>query len=330
MMMEGAAPLWITPLVKCQRASPDIGRYEVLQRIVTEGPNDSEIETAIELFIGPDDVPLWKRVIVRSGPLCPPVTHASFPLTDDDSLPVGNAICWAAFPEQPNHKLLCVLANPCLLCIWDVYPDQPSSVGEGQSIPLPFEATSIFSLQGEGLLIQRVETVDDHVDADWNEVEEEDGFVLKAPPRPVRTSLDTLQVPSIPSLFSLSHPMDDVLPITSVNVMISDVFEKVLFVGALSGVDATKPYAERTEFQQTICVTYHTQKKRYVGEIKLETTNNLCSILTRRSDMLYGNSKKLPRLLLKHLFGKSVSTGGLNKDGTVILEFCSKISMTWN
>ncbi len=279
-MMEKPAPLFINPIIKCRQGNPDIGRYEILQRILTTGPNDSEIETAIELFIGPDNSPLWKRVIVRSGPMCPQVTHASFPLTDEDSLPQGNAICWASFEEQPDHKFLCVLANPSLLCIWDVYPDQPSSVGEGHSIPLPFEASSIHALHGQGLLMQRVDTVDDYVDVDWHEVEEEDGFVLKAPPRPVRTSLETLQAPSIPSHFSLSHPLDDVLPISNTTGMVSDVFEKVLFVGELTGVDFAKENHERIEFQQTICVTYHAQKKRYVGRSTVRTIKSWDSILT--------------------------------------------------
>lgn len=261
--MDTGAPLWINPLVRCQHDVPDIGHYEILQRIVTEGPNDSEIETAIELYIGPEETPLWKRVIVRSGPTCPQVTHASFPLADEDSLPTGNAICWAAFSDQPHHKLLCVLANPTLLCIWDVYPDQPTSVGEGHSIPLPFEASSIHTMPREGLLIQRVETFDDQLFVDSHEFDEDDsGFVLKAPPRPVRTSLDTLHVPAMPSLFSLSHPLDDVLPVAGSAGIFSDVFEKVLHVGEVTGIDTTKGSHEMIEFRRTICVTYHKHKKR--------------------------------------------------------------------
>lgn len=305
---EDATPLWITPLVKCRREEPDVGRYEILQALVTESPNNnnntrdgttSEIETALEVFFGPDDVPLWKRVVVRSGPICPQsVIHASFQLPNleggqvvDASAPTGNALCWTAFPDHPDHALLCVLASPTLLCIWDVYPDrnQASSVGEGHSIPLPFEAHSIHALEGgqSGLLIQRIETIDDHLDAQnqiWTtnndnaaDVDDDDGgFVLKAPPKPVRTSIDTLNISStsvqaIPSLFSLSHPLDDVLPIYdmthchgtgSLPGVITDVFEKVLFVGTLSGVDPNDDYLNRKEFRYPICVTYHVQKKR--------------------------------------------------------------------
>lgn len=310
---ENAAPLWITPLVKCQPQVPEVGRYETLQRLVSGSPvhKDAEIETAIEIFIGPKEVPLWKRVVVRSGPICPQkVIHASFQLPGLDgdidsssSSPPGNALCWAAFAEQPKHPLLCVLANPTLLCIWDVYPDakHASSVGEGHFVPLPFEASSIHALPGSqaGLLIHRIETVDDHLDAQsriWNTTprnttnnnntaalddNDDDGFVLKAPPKPVRTSMDTLNVsssmmspPAIPSLFSLSHPLDDVLPISNMTnftpdiqqqiqaSIMSDVFEKVLFVGTLTGVDPKDDYLDRKEFQYPICVTYHTLKKR--------------------------------------------------------------------
>ena len=334
---EDATPLSIRPLVKCCRGQPDVGRYEILQSLVSELPrqhsattttNDdenananananvdtvAEIETALEVFIGPDDVPLWKRVVVRSGPICPePVIHASFPLPGERdegstvslsslSSPVGNALCWTAFPEQPDHLLLCVLASPTLLCIWDVYPGTSTAnhsnansrsrslVGEGHSTPLPFEASSILALMSEGtggpsgLLIQRVETIDDHLDAQQqhynngeleDDDDDDDDFVLKAPPRPVRTSMDSFQHPNttstVPSLFSLSHPLDDVLPIaerkestsTYPPGMITDVFEKVLFVGTLSGVDPKEDYLDRQEFCYPICVTYHTHKKR--------------------------------------------------------------------
>ena len=307
---ENASPLWIQPLVKCSRDTPEVGRYEILQRVVTESPvyKDAEIETAIERYIGPNDIPLWKRVVVRSGPICPqPIIHASFPLPgldgdaesyDSSSPPSGNALCWTAFAEQPNHPLLCVLANPTLLCIWDVYPDEkhPCSVGEGHCVPLPFEASSIHPLTGghPGLLIQRIETVDDHLDAQskiWTTTkttvgldnmndddyddDDDDHFVLKAPPKPVRTSMDPLNASStafsaIPTLFSLLHPLDDVLPISNMTNcspgiqpgMIDDVFEKVIFVGTLSGVDPKEDYLGRTEFRYPICVTYHTVKKR--------------------------------------------------------------------
>lgn len=296
---ENATPLFISPVIKCQREETDIGRYEVLQKSVTEAPyhEDGEIETALEIYYGPDDTPLWKRVVVRSGPICQEtVTHASFQLEGlegevDVTSPLGNVLCWAAFPEQPDHAFLCVLASRTLLCIWDVYPDpdQASSVGEGQSIALPFEAASIHALEGghSGLLIQRMEAIDDHLDAQnmtWNkdnygttlEVDDDDSeFILKPPPRPVRTSIDTLNASTatsaIPSLFSLSHHLDDVLPVSDLTdrttpgsqpAIFSDVFEKVIFVGTVSGVDPNSNYLDKREFRYPVCVTYHTHKKR--------------------------------------------------------------------
>jgi hypothetical protein len=279
---EEAAPLWITPMVKCSRDEPDVGRYETLQRLVTASParKDAEIETLLQVYIGPNsDIPLWKRVVVRSGPLCPrPVVHASFQLPEgeDDLLPAGNLVCWASFPEQPDHSYLCVLASATLLCIWDVYPDEnhASSVGEGHSISLPFEACSIFALEGgqSGLLIQRIETTDDYLETrDYVEEDYGDGGFVLGPPRPVRTSMEPTAPAPVPSLFSLSHPLDDVLPIsnmTNTNTshsqpgMITDVFEKVLFTGSFSGVDRKVNYLDRKEFHYSICVTYHTQRKR--------------------------------------------------------------------
>lgn len=286
------APLWITPLVKCPREETDVGRYETLQRLVSACPADenAEIETLLQVFIGPEsDIPLWKRVVVRSGPLCPlSVVHASFQLPEgeDDLLPSGNLLAWVAFPEEPDHFYLSVLASPTSLCIWDVYPDENnrtgSSVGEGHSIALPFEASSIHALEGgqSGLLIQRIETSEDYLDAkdfvkEDHMEDDDDGFVL-GPPMPVRTSMANSVAPQqveVPSLFSLSHPLDDVLPISNMtNVasndlaprpgMITDVFEKVIFTGSLSDVDPRVDYLERKELRHSICVTYHTQKKR--------------------------------------------------------------------
>jgi len=344
---EAATPLWITPLVQCTDDEPDVGRYETLQRLVTASPAavsstgsfslGGEIETLLQVYIGPEsDTPLWRRVVVRSGPLCPRRTvHASFqiPEGEDDVILSGNVLCWASFtqdrPQQSSqrrhqqrkqqqshqHLYLCVLASPTLVCIWDVYPEKgnDSSVGEGHSISLPFEASSIHALEGgqSGLLIQRIETAEDYweamnvtlnVAADGNSSprmgysrdtlghdheEDDDGFVL-GPPQPVRTSIEPPPTPPVmevvPSLFSLSHPLDDVLPISynsrmatatttssspnlpppiqSNHTMISDVFEKVLFSGSLSWVDPKVGYLDRKECHIPICVTYHIQKKR--------------------------------------------------------------------
>jgi hypothetical protein len=140
----------------------------------------------------------------------------------------------------------------------------------------------------------------------------DDGFDLKPPPKPVRLggrdSTDASKsyrntmctttatsagandhdmvasaVLSVPSLFSLSHPLGDVLPLilSEKNVEddetrndspahkhsgpVTDVFEKILFVGTADWVDPTiDSQFERQMQSQVICVTYHTLLKRCV------------------------------------------------------------------
>ena len=215
----------------------DCGRYEVLQKLITSSQFSSttgyevefaEIESCLEQFVGPDGSVLWRRVVVRSGPSSPrQVIHASYmlpqdssfaPKSSDDSYP--STLCWTSFPDRPDHPLLCVLANPTLLCIWDVYPSPSHSSkqshqssesdakvieseelggGEGYNIALPFEACAIYGVgNGEhGLLLQRSESTEDIIaynnktsaDDEAFNLEpnhDDDGFILKPPPRPVR------------------------------------------------------------------------------------------------------------------------------------------------
>jgi hypothetical protein len=219
-----------------------------------------------------------------SSALFSSLPNAASPSTSQDSNARPSVLCWTTFPDRPDHPLLCVLANPTLLCIWDVYPS--SSVtsegtetnaaaseelehGEGHNIPLPFEAYAIYSVgNGEhGLLLQRCETTEDIIAYNnktyyrWEggdgEVTSEsnhddDGFILKAPPRPVRLrdsvggsatltglNVSTATTPTmmgggggvaaegastapnasavIPSLFSLHHPQGDILPVSTVS-----------------------------------------------------------------------------------------------------------------
>jgi hypothetical protein len=302
---QEAAPLWITPLLNYCKKDPESGHYEVLRRLVTPSPNpdqnsndEAEIETAIETFIGPDGgAALWRRVVVRSGPSSPrQVVHASFLLPDDNGSHLSSSdasVCWTAFPERPDHKLLCVLASPTVLCIWDVYPQggEADLGGAGHSsIPLPFEACGIYAMDHHGLMLQRTETFDDRLAFDvqnktWTSTglqgeDDDDGFVLKAPPRPLRLrdsmgnsdmgslNVSTAASNSVPSLFSLSHPLDDILPVSNLPDrdlhpgIVTDVFEKVLFVGFLRWTDPTEAVVDRKEYTQSICVTYHTQRKR--------------------------------------------------------------------
>ena len=318
---EGASPLWMTPLWNCtsRREEEDYeenGHYEILQRIVgTHGNNNNaEMETALETFVH-KGVALWRRVVVRSLSRVP-VIHASYRLAQNNNESIlgdDSVLCWTSFPTRPQHQMLCVLASPTVLCIWDVYPQpnnnnnnnssQDLGSGEGHSIPLPFEASGIHAMMGQGLLLQRKETLEDRFaaldaaatatllgDEDMEDMEE-DGFILKAPPRPVRlrestgttTTTTNLHISTtnmsnnnnhssvvVPSLFSLSHPLDDVLPISRLpaagdfGAAVTDVLEKILFVGVLRWTDPSQAVIDRTEYSQPICVTYHAQRKRYV------------------------------------------------------------------
>ena len=296
---EAATPLWLTPLLKYQREETEIGHYETLKRLISPSQkpdsDEAEIETVVESFIGPGGLALWRRVVVRSGPSCPKqAIHASYMLPNDagcKSLSFGPIVCWAAFPEHPEHKLLCVLGSPTLLYIWDVYPrgKEADLGGEGHSIALPFEACGIHSIEGgHGLLLQRTETLEDGLAFDaqnrtWTSTglqgeDEEDGFVLKAPPRSVRmrestgTSLGSLnlaaQNTAVPSLFSLSHPLDDILPVSKLldgeihALTFTDVFEKIIFTGEIKWTDPKEATIDRKEYSRSICVTYHIHKKR--------------------------------------------------------------------
>ena len=139
---------------------------------------------SLEEYLGPAREVLWRRVAVRGCVGADRVLHASFSLPDDDygstfaasddkhedTFVEDHTICWASFPERPDHKLLCVLASPILLCIWDVYPlsENKSSEsiggGEGNFLTLPFEARGIFPLaDNNGLLLQRKQTIEDHL-----------------------------------------------------------------------------------------------------------------------------------------------------------------------
>jgi hypothetical protein len=263
---SNATPLWITPLF--QKDCKDDGCYRTVKRLVTRTPNPAcagtahgEVETSLEEYLGPSGEILWRRVAVRSYTDTDPVLHASFMLPGDESAPCASnendgykvedhTICWTSFPERPEHKVLCVLASPLLLCIWDVYPSNNGDTadesigGEGHSVALPFEARSIFPLADHhGLLLQRRETIDDRIidesvkpSSTWMSRgvmdDEYDGgsFVLQDPPNPVRFGLAspsgmemTIKQPSpmasasaepVPSIFSLRHPLDELRPMT--------------------------------------------------------------------------------------------------------------------
>jgi hypothetical protein len=284
-------PLWVRPLWNTNQEEEERvgGRYVTYQRLVLEHEEDGEVETRVQVFYENSNHQevLWRRVVVQSSPPSRTV-HASYMLPKEH-LVDGNIVCWTTFSSS-KATYLCVLASPTLLQAWDVY-----SGGGGHSIPLPFEACGIFSCSSGGLLLQRKETLEDAIPLDalhksWtcmgldDDDDNGDGFVLKAPPRPVRlrestgTATSTLNSASttnhlmvgagptnnIPSLFSLSHPLDDILPVSYIcekegNQIFDNVFEKIIFTGVVEWLDVEKQPQERS-----ICVTYHTHKKRYV------------------------------------------------------------------
>lgn len=314
------APLWISPLYQ-KESSSENGSYRTVKKLVTCTPNPDtfhgEVETCLEEYIGSTGKVLWRRVAVRGCIGADRVLHASFKLPEDDGSIVSSAadndgnstindeiMCWTSFPERPNHKLLCVLANPLLLCIWDVYPTSGDNYasesiggGEGNSLTLPFEARGIFPLEdNNGILLQRKQSLEDRIlqnELKWRGeggFDDDADFVLHDPPAPVRlgTMLAspsgmemTIPQPSpqhsaatfmfaVPSLFSLKHPLDEILPLAmlerdgSQSSSPPDVLEQVLFVGALRWVENDCNSFGTVEHSQQICVTYHNQRKRYV------------------------------------------------------------------
>lgn len=348
------ASMWIHPLSIRELPTDDAddesqsnkpasrnGSYQVIQLLVTASPNlclpEAEIETLLETYTTPTGEFLWRRVAVWSGPTTNRrVLHASFilPHNNNDSGPTVESlqtsddaplheqpslVCWAAFPERPHHKLLCVLVNPSTLTIWDVYPsnddddrtpetDKVYVSAEGHSVSLPFQCNKIHPLgDAQGILLERKE---DQEDLDARKVAEAcqtmdishpelDEFFLKVPPRNTRVSAggvgsdnhnhdnpaSTPQTPhhlatprtaytvapvEVSSLFSLKHPLEDVLPVSLLSQdnsnddsLVTDVFEKVLYSSNLKWTDDQDHYLSKQEYQQPICVTYNTILKRH-------------------------------------------------------------------
>jgi hypothetical protein len=151
------------------------GKYHVLQRLVSAHPfrqgshwnsndDDTSIETTLEIWKSFNDESdtSWMRVAVYSGPDGCRNLHASYQLPAEahpSSLAdqEGNhaTLCWAAFPEQPSHPLLCVLLHSTAVCMWDVYPDKNSLVtgGDGWTVSLPFDCCGIHAIGDSGGLL---------------------------------------------------------------------------------------------------------------------------------------------------------------------------------
>lgn len=184
-----------------------------------------------------------QRIAVYSGPeTSPRVCHASFLLpADADPNHSQRPMAWTTFPGHPDRFILCVLLHATNVCLWDVYPfsdrcnddddeeeegrennntnhrstsrptHQLSLPAEGWTITLPFDCCAILSLPGRGLLLQRLQHAD----------ENDDGFFLQSPPTVTNTTTvnHTNDVPffdpdpAIPALFTLDHPLQDVVPV---------------------------------------------------------------------------------------------------------------------
>lgn len=224
-------------------------------------------------------------------------------------------VCWAGFPERPKHLLLCVLVNPVTLSIWDVYPDSEDVYvsGEGHSVSLPFQCCAIHPLgESHGLLLQRKEDHED-VQVHRNSLalhnllgnEEDEDFFLKMPVPNARmdeggtaslhpsgtaqfsSPRSALAPPDVSSLFSLRHPLEDVLPVMNFadgeaqSTLVTDVFEKILYTGVLRWTDHSDDYLEKTLYEQPICVSYHMIRKRQVITIDMTSciiSPSLCLI----------------------------------------------------
>ena len=270
-MTKHSKPVPIEALIDLTGDRPST--HETAQRIVRPHPQfpESSIETVWEVF--PDKS---MRIAVYSGPdSLPRVLHSSFALPPDADPPIAdqNLMAWTSFPDDPTHLVLCALINATAVTVWDVYPsagEEHSSLmlpAEGWTISLPFECCSILAVEQRGLFLQRLEYAEDMQQA----VEEDDGFFLKSPPpianreKGPRHSIAPPPAPpetpsnAVPSLFSLTHPLEDVLPVCQLIAgtirPITDVYEKLVWMGQAEWVDPTKSYEERKMNTQVLIVT---------------------------------------------------------------------------
>ena len=268
---ESGNPYLATPLFQHKRTnheSNDSNRphRKIIHSIVTPLPfsfshdelnmndgNVGEIEISIEEY-HQHNSPLLRRIAIRSyGDTSTNggILHASFSLPITPLPKQGKDwICWANFDDKPY---LCALTGSETLRIFDVYPSKKKSVvgvGEGHSVSLPFEASSIFSLPGfgsGGLLIQRAHT-EMMMHVEYTNVTSSLDLlmdVLPGPPSTLRlgmhskkfqprlsldgqlssasscssdsdidrmVSLPPVAEDAIPSLYTLHHPLDEIRP----------------------------------------------------------------------------------------------------------------------
>ena len=229
---------------------------------------------------------------------------------NDDAGPI---LCWASFQRRGSQdagqrKMLCVLSSPTTLHLFDVLGDVNLEKSEGWSfgpsghtIPLPFRACALFSLDYygaadncHGLLILRapsdLEPVPTEVPfspeglsipgtpkRDHGSNDMEDG--LQLPPEPVRLNFQRndfmdMEEEVIPCLFSLCHPLDEIRPLAKNDSdhreddganLFADADEHLIFV------EPPRLFARHPchspdlahAYATPICVTYNQSLKRH-------------------------------------------------------------------
>lgn len=221
----------------CQGRNEE-NRWRRLRRIFSDHPLDRDvsIETTIEERRG------HVRVRVSSGIECttesPPHDHVMFSLGGSRPPEGENILCWT---ELESHRVLCVLAEPTVLRIFDPFPDPKSPLvvsGDGWTVNLPFICDSIHDF-GKGILLQRKE-------------DPQDCFQQ-----------------GVSSLFSLHHPLEDVLPVALFdpnalqNLLVSDSSERILWVGESRHVPTDKAYVEKSVESHLWIVSYNNATKNH-------------------------------------------------------------------
>jgi len=275
-------------------------KWKVAHRLVTPHPlneNDggASIETVWEIcgeqqrvavYSGPDAVSARTLQISLQLP-----DYAVAPPDEDD--PCLQWTVFAAGDSKQSKKkkpviVLACLVHPNAVTLWDVYGtgDLPS---EGWTVTLPFDCRSILALPDEGLLLQRLETPDDNHTFEASGAADHD-FVLQGPPPLWNNSNNHTVLPQVPvpaavsstassggvaSLFTLHHPLEDVLPVSLSDMsrqqqslfssqpqaVVTDVLEQVLWVGTAKVLlDNNETNNKR---QVSLMVTYHTQQHRH-------------------------------------------------------------------
>ena len=243
--------------------------HSILERLVSPHPLDSVVSITTVLSEIRSASSTRTVVSVFSGPDCgqDPQLHASFTLQAEAIAEAPRKrLCWCSFPHTPHH-LLAVLVNTGTVAIYDVYPDKnaPPNTDNSWTFSLPFDCDAIEALpkiaaglNSSGLLMQRKPDPGDQQDDDSQ-------FILRSPPK-IWSQPREEPVMQVPSLFSLHHPLEDVLPValdgsstSGISVfhtrLVTDPFEHVIWTGTA--------HWNKEQNEQILAVTYHSVWKRH-------------------------------------------------------------------